>query len=60
MECLKNLRGDYLWLAERVRVSLQIHIGDAVAYRRLQTDMLDFLNAARQASHFLFFFHQWG
>ena len=60
MERLKNLRGDYLWLAERVRVSLQIHVGNAVAYRRLQTNVLDFLNATRQASHFLCFFSSMG
>ena len=50
MERLENLQRDYLRLTERVRVSLQIHVGDAAAYRRLQTDVLDYLNAARQVS----------
>ena len=50
MERLENLQRDYFCLTEKVRVSLQIHVGDVAAYRRLQTDVLDFLNAAGQVS----------
>ena len=50
MECVENLQRDYLRLTERVRVSLQIHVGDATRYRQLRNDVLDFLNAAGQVS----------
>ena len=53
MERLENLQRDYLCLTEKVRVSLQIHVGDVAGYQRLQKDMLDFLDAARQVSHVL-------
>ena len=53
MERLENLQRDYLRLTEKVRVSLQIHVGDVAGYRRLQKDVLDFLDAARQVSHVL-------
>jgi hypothetical protein len=48
MERLDNLRRDYLRLAERVRLALQINVGDATRYRQLRTDVLTFLNAAGQ------------
>ena len=48
MDCIKNLCRNYLRLAERVRVSLQIHVEDAGHYRELRNDVLDFLNAAGQ------------
>ena len=48
MDRIKNLRRDYLRLAERVHVSLQIHVEDAGRYRELRNDVLDFLNAAGQ------------
>ena len=47
MEHAENLCQAYLWLAERVRVALQIHVGDTGCYRQLHNDVLDFLNAAR-------------
>lgn len=47
MERAENLRQAYLRLAERVRVALQIHVGDAGRYRQLHNDVLDFLNHAR-------------
>ena len=50
MDHIENLRQDYLRLAERVRLHLQIHVGDATRYRHLRNDVLDFLNAARQVS----------
>lgn len=50
MERVENLQRDYGRLAERVRVSLQIHVGDAARYRQLRKDVLDFLNAAGQVS----------
>ena len=46
MDHIENLRQDYLRLAERVRLHLQIHVGDATRYRHLRNDVLDFLNAA--------------
>jgi hypothetical protein len=50
MERIENLRHDYMRLAERVRVSLQIHVGDAARYRGLHNDVLVFLDVARQVS----------
>ena len=50
MERVENLQRDYGRLAERVRVSLQIRVGDAARYRQLRKDVLDFLNAAGQVS----------
>lgn len=48
MDHIENLRDAYLRLAERVRVSLQIHVGDAMRYRQLRNDVLEFLNVAGQ------------
>ena len=48
MERVENLQRDYLRLAERVRVALQINVGDAAQYRRLRADVLTFLDAAGQ------------
>ena len=48
MDRIENLCHDYLRLAERVRVSLQIHVKDAGRYRELHNDVLDFLNAVGQ------------
>ena len=50
MERVENLQRDYGRLAERVRVSLQIHVGDAARYQQLRKDVLDFLNATGQVS----------
>ena len=48
MERTENLRQAYLRLTERVRVSLQIHVGDAARFRALRNNVLDFLTAAGQ------------
>jgi hypothetical protein len=48
MDPIDNLRRDFLRLADRVRVSLQIHVGDTTRYRQLRNDVMDFLNAAGQ------------